>query len=320
MSRTSASGAMPSAEISSKEISSKEIASAKIASAAIVGSGAVGGMIADVLERNGVRVERFDLVAREGVLAGDACAPAGALLAALESVDAVVLALPEAPLLRALPVVASRLRADALLVETASVKQPFESLLADAMGARETVGINPMFAPSVGMRGQPIALVRRRPTPVGDAFLAMLAAEGAHLVALDAAAHDRMAAAMQSLVHASILAFGAALQASGESIEDLLRIAPPPFRALTALAARIVGQSRDTYWDIQSTNADAQRMRALLAGSLARLDAAVAEDRRDVFVELLDGIERHQGGAGDALRQACASMFAALPPRQPPDP
>lgn len=296
------------------------VARGAISSAAVVGAGAVGGMIADVLDRNGVRVERFDLAAREGVVAGDACAPTGALLAALGSVDAVVLALPEAPLLRALPVVASLLRTDALLVETASVKQPFESLLADAMGARETVGINPMFAPSVGMQGQPVALVRRRPTPVGDAFLAMLAAEGAHLVPLDAAAHDRMAAAMQSLVHASILAFGAALQASGESIEDLLRIAPPPFRALTALAARIVGQSRDTYWDIQSTNADAQRMRTLLAGSLAGLDATVADGRRDAFVELLDGIERHQGGAGDALRRACTAMFAALPPRPPPEP
>ena len=118
---------------------------------------------------------------------------------------------------------------------------------------------------------------------------------------------------MQALVLASILGFGAALRARGDAVVDLLRIAPPPFRALTALAARIVGQSRDTYWDIQSTNADAQRMRAMLAGSLARLDAAVADDRRD-------GIERHQGGAGDALRHACAAMFAALPPRQPPDP
>jgi len=285
-----------------------------IARATVVGAGAVGEMIADMLARNGVQVGCFDLSPRVGVLAGDACSPEGELRVALFEADVVVLALPEAPLLRAIPAVAALLRPDTLLVETASVKLPFEEAL-QGLGL-ETIGINPMFAPAVGAAGQPVALIRRRPTPVGDAFLAMIEAEGAHLVELDAARHDRMAAAMQSLTHAAILGFASALEASGEPIDVLLEIAPPPFRALAALAARIVGQSRETYWDIQSTNADAAAMRASLASSVARIDVAASAGRRDDFVSILDAIERHQATSGDALREACAAMFAALPPRR----
>lgn len=281
--------------------------------AAVVGAGAVGEMIAAMLLRSGVRAERFDLRPRPSVVGGDACAPTGALHTALERADVVVLALPEEILQRALPGLPSVLRADALVVETASVKEPFEAILQEGMGARETIGINPMFAPSVGARGQSVAIVRRRPTAAGDAFLAMLEAEGARLVELDAERHDRMAAAMQSLTHASILAFASALKAIGEPIDVLLDLAPPPFRVLAALAARIVGQSRDTYWDIQSKNANAARMRTNLGEALQRVDAAVANGDRDAFAAMLDDIEMHQGATGQQLRESCAALFATLP-------
>ena len=278
----------------------------------VVGAGAVGEMLSAMLARHGVPLERFDLASRPGVTVGDACAPDGALLAALDRAGTVVLALPEEPLQRALRRIASVLRPDALVVETASVKEPLEAVLRDGMSTRETLGINPMFAPSVGARGQSVAVVRHRPSAAGNTFLAMIEAEGARLAPLDAARHDRMAAVMQSLSHATILAFASALQASGESIELLLDLAPPPFRVLAALSARVVGQSRDTYWDIQSRNGNAALARTALGDALRRIDATVADGSRDGFAAVLDGIEQYQGDAGERLRETCAALFATL--------
>lgn len=283
--------------------------------AVVVGAGAVGRMLGTMLERQSVTVAWFDRVAAEGVAAGDACEPDGALRAAGAAADVIVLALPERTLEKALPAMAAVSRADALVVETASVKTVLEPVKRGALSAREVLGLNPMFAPSVGAHGQAIAVVAQRASTASNAFCAMLEAEGASLVMLDAERHDRMAAAMQALGHAAILTFAAALAQSGESLPELLRIAPPPFRVLASLTARVLGQSRETYWDIQAGNPYAAEMRDHLRTALARLERESCADGLPAFSTWLDAIEDDAGDALKTLQGDCARLFSALPAR-----
>ncbi|MBO9830636.1 prephenate dehydrogenase/arogenate dehydrogenase family protein [Xanthomonas sp. A2111] len=296
-------------------IHKKTSTSQSLKNAVVVGTGAVGGMLAAMLSRHSVDVACFDASARPGVEAGDACAPNSTLRDALERADAIVLALPERALSLALPIIDSIARADCLIVETASVKQPLEMALEHGMGHRDILGINPMFAPSVGAHGQSVAVVRKRRSAAGDAFLALIENEGAHTVSLDAARHDCMTAAMQSMSHAAIISFSSALKHTGENLEMLLTIAPPPFRVLVALMARILGQSRETYWGIQMRNPRAADARERLRNSFAEFDALVVTEDPAAFMGELDAIERYFGNAGARLRDECAKLFAALPSR-----
>lgn len=285
--------------------------------AVVVGAGAVGRMLGDMLERRGVTVAWFDRVPAEGVAAGDACAPDGALRAACATADAIVLALPENALETALPAIAAVSRADTLLVETASVKTVLEPVKRDALHDREVLGLNPMFAPSVGANGQAIAVVPQRAGAASAAFRAMLEAEGASLVTLDAERHDRMAATMQTLGHAAILTFAAALAQSGESLSELLRIAPPPFRVLASLSARVLGQSRETYWDIQAGNPYAAEARDHLRTALAELERTSHAHGLPEFAAWLDAVEHSAGDTLQALQNDCTRLFSALPARDP---
>lgn len=286
--------------------------------AVVVGAGAVGRMLGAMLERHGVAVAWFDRAPVEGVAAGDACAPDGALLTAAAAADVIVLALPERALEAALPAMAGVSRTGALIVETASMKMVLEPVKRGALNTHEVLGLNPMFAPSVGARGQAVAVVGQRPGPASAAFCALLEAEGASLVALDAERHDRMAAAMQALGHAAILTFAGALAQSGESLPELLRIAPPPFRVLASLTARVLGQSRETYWDIQAGNPYAAEMRGHLRTALAHLESTLSADGLPAFAAWLDAVEHAAGPSLEALRGHCAQLFSTLPAREPP--
>jgi len=286
--------------------------------AVIVGAGAVGRMLGAMLERHGIAVAFFDRTPAGGVSAGDACSPDASLSLAGAAADVIVLALPESALETALPAMAAVARPDALIVETASVKTPLEAVKRNMLADREILGINPMFAPSVGARDQAIALVRQCSGVASDTFASLLVAEGAILVDMDAERHDRKAAAMQAMAHAAILTFAGALAHSGESLDELLRIAPPPFRILATLTARLLSQSREIYWDIQACNPYAAEMREHMRGALAQVEATAGIERLPDFTTWLDAIERDVGPTIAGLGADCARLFAALPPREAP--
>lgn len=282
-------------------------------SAVVVGAGPVGRSFAVLLEGT-YDVGTFDTVAVGAARRGDATAPDGALLDALGGASVVVLALPESVLLSALQACA-RAAPDALLVETASVKGPLEAIKAQLQ--HEVLGINPMFAPSLGFSGRPVAVTRHRAGEAAAAFEALLSASGARLTVLDGDRHDRLTASLQALTHAAVLAFADALAHSDASLNELLPLAPPPFRTMLMLAARITSQSPETYWDIQAANPHASGARQRLRDGVARYDAQPGGMSRDAFSAWIGQIRRRLGDTS-ALEAQCARMFAASAAPYPP--
>ncbi|MFI8995038.1 prephenate dehydrogenase/arogenate dehydrogenase family protein [Streptomyces sp. NPDC053542] len=297
------------------------------------GAGAVGRMFAGLLAAAGAEVCTVDTAPPGGPagtagppprqLRGDITAPDAAVRAELAAADVVLLALPERVALDAVAVLADAVRPDALLAETLSVKSSFSEAVRSAAPGHQAVGLNPMFAPSLGLPGRPVAAVVHRDGPLAARLLDIVRQGGGRVVTVAAAEHDRLAAASQALTHAAVLSFGAALAELDVDIETLSALAPPPHATLLALLARIAGGTPEVYWDVQAGNPLAREARQALASGLARLDGLADPDRladpaaaRAAEAEFAGEMGRIREVFGKRLEpygELCAGLFAQFP-------
>lgn len=286
------------------------------------GNGAVGRLFAGVLAAVAREVAIVDVAAEPHpdvrtlgpYRTLDARQPSPALHAALAGADCVVLALPEATALDALPHVLAALPAGALLVDTLSVKTPFAQAALAAEAPVELLSLNPMFAPSLGLAGHAVLAVELAPGPRSQALLALLRASARVVTVPDAEVHDRATAALQVATHAGVLGFGLALAQLGADLDALLPIAPPPFLALLALLARIADASPETYADIQRANPFGAEARAALAAAIAQLDGAALDADPQRMERLVAQAGELLGSHRDALAQQAAALLAQLEP------
>ena len=285
----------------------------------IAGGGAVGTMLADVFAGAGAEVVVVDLRPPDGPvrhrhLGGDVTCPSAAMAGLLAAADVVVLAVDENTATAAVPVVGRLARDDALLVETMSVKVPIGRAITGAGGS--ALGLNPMFAPALGLPGRPVAAVRHGtpPSAAAASVLGMIEAAGGVATALNAEQHDRIAAATQVLTHAAVLSFGAALGRLGVDPAALAALAPPPHRMLLALLARIAGGTPAVYRDIQHANPYAAEARAALAGAVGELDAVGATGDPAAFDAFMRGAGAALGDDLTGYAALCSTLLAGLPP------
>ncbi|MGN5240306.1 MULTISPECIES: prephenate dehydrogenase/arogenate dehydrogenase family protein [unclassified Rhodococcus (in: high G+C Gram-positive bacteria)] len=290
------------------------------------GCGAVGAMLVAALRRAGHTVHVLDAQATEPAaahtdsdrqaLCADITAPTPAAASALRAAATVVLAVPEPVALAALPALAAVLRPDALLVDTLSVKTVMADAVHNGLPDRAALGINPMFAPSLGMAGRPVAAVVYRPGPPVQAFLAVLRRERVRVVAVDADEHDRITATTQALTHATALAFGLALEALDPPAATE-STAPPPHLLLRALLARVASGVPAVYHDIQAANPYAAQARRALRGALDELDAAADPERIDTFAAAMTRAGTALGPGLDRYRAICGQLLTTLPSAAP---
>ncbi|WP_329455141.1 prephenate dehydrogenase/arogenate dehydrogenase family protein [Streptomyces sp. NBC_01497] len=284
------------------------------------GSGAVGGLFAGHIRATGALVSVVDPSEPPAGGAprdtrwvrGDITAVGDRLAAELGHADLVVLAVPEQVALAAVPGVTAALRPDALLVDTLSVKQRFADAVRHHAPHVQAVGLNPMFAPSLGFAGRPVAAVVVGDGPRVGELLDLVAGWGAEVVRVGDREHDRLAGATQALTHAAVLAFGLTLARLDVDVAELRRIAPPPHRTLLALLARIAGGTPEVYWDVQAANPEAPAVRKVLADSLARLGDTVGGGFEEEFAGLLTEVRDYLGPDLDDLGDTCARLFRTL--------
>ncbi|MFH8619209.1 prephenate dehydrogenase/arogenate dehydrogenase family protein [Streptomyces sp. NPDC017979] len=284
------------------------------------GAGAVGEMFAELLTASGNRVRTVDPAHRRTGgrhLRGDVLEPDEAVRSELRAADVVLLAVPQNVALAALPVVAGTVRPDALLVETLSVKHAFNEAVRRTSPELQAVGLNPMFAPSLGLPGRPVATVVHHDGPLVHRLLELVRGGGGRVVPVAAAEHDRIAAASQALTHATVLGFGSALAELDVDVETLFALAPPPHAVMLALLARIVSGTPEVYWDVQAGNPQAPEARKALAAGVHQLDALTAPGSAPTaetdFEAALQRIRAALGGRLDDCAQLCAGLFAHLP-------
>lgn len=283
------------------------------------GSGAVGALFAERLQEAGNDVVIVDLAAPGPThpvirfVQGDIANPDAVVTDLVRAADAVLLSVPEPVALAAIDRLAGALRPDALIADTLSVKTTVvPALRAAVMVSGEALSLNPMFAPSLGFAGHPVASVIVRNGPRGRALRDLIEQWGARLVTVTADQHDRMSAASQALTHAAVLAFGAALAELKVDITDLDRIAPPPHAALLSLLARIASGAPEVYWDVQAANPHAPAARRALAHGVSQLTDVVEDGDRAAFGDLLDRLRGVLGPLQGAYRERSAKALRAM--------
>jgi prephenate dehydrogenase len=248
---------------------------------------------------------------------GDISALDGRLIAMLADAQIVILAVPQDVALAAVTGVAGAMTPGALLLDTLSVKCPIVAALEVHAAELEVLSLNPMFAPSLGIDGRPVAAVVVHDGPRGRVLLEVIEQSGGRVVELGADEHDALAATTQALTHAVVLAFGLALGDLDVDVGELGAVAPPPHTTLLALLARITSGAPETYWDVQAANAHAVRARGALASGLRRLADVVDAGDAEAFAGIIDELRGVLGDERDHYREICAQIFERREPDRP---
>lgn len=291
----------------------------------IGGQGAVGQLFAELLLSEG-EVTLVDLhrgTARKtgtSSMVADVCRPTSELIAELAKADIVVIALPEQAGAAAVEAVAPHMPRGALLAETLSVKSAIAQALASAAERYdlEVLGVNPMFAPSLGFRGQPVIFTKVRGGKRCDRLKTLIDGHGGRLVSLSGEEHDRLTASLQVATHASILAFGRALLALDADIGLVAMAAPPPHLTMLALLARIVSGTREVYRDIQLAHPYAGEARQALLDALMHLEDVSITKSADRFDDMLEAIADWLGPYRERFTFDCENILSRLAESQSP--
>lgn len=165
-----------------------------------------------------------------------------------------------------------------VVVDIASIKSP----LIEPIGVLREAGgriasIHPMFGPSVVLLRDADVVV----CDTGDAEATAVVERlfeptSARLVRMPLADHDRVMADLLSLAHATAIAFALALPQTEHPVRSTT------FVALESLAAAVVRESPEVYYEIQTGNPYSAEALARLRGALARIVSAI--DGRDPAV------------------------------------
>lgn len=172
-----------------------------------------------------------------------------------------------------------------VVVDVASIKTPLiEPIRALQRAGCRVASIHPMFGPAtVLLRDADVVICDTGDAAATAAVEALFQPTSAHLVHLALEDHDRVMADLLSLAHATAIAFALALPDTGHPVRSTT------FLALETVAAAVVRESPDVYFEIQARNPHAAAALERLATALDRIVAAVASpdaaEFRTLFAE-----------------------------------
>lgn len=253
--------------------------------------GSIGKLLAGKLASEAFEVIGIDIVdsgadvgsSKIALRTDDIIRPNAMTRAELATARIVVLAVCQKVIAEALPNILPYLSLDCLIVETLSTKSAFPGLLERHNVVQSVLGINPMFSGDLDPKGRPVATVVYRNGSLVSEFMALLEKWQLKIVPMDPAEHDRTMAVLQSLGHALVLSFGKTLSMSHLSASTIAMLAPPPFRVLLSLLARMTKNHPDVYWEIQADNPHAREVRENLQTAMNELDGAITSGARAEF-------------------------------------
>lgn len=256
------------------------------------GAGVVGAFMSNIFKSSGYLVTLVDQsppVTDEMYIQCDVRQMNQSLADNIKNADIVVFALPESVADDALMTYVQILKTANSIVHTCSVQKPFHKLASEYLPMKDIVGVNPMFSPQLAYEGRTVILCEPRSSKMGEILAAILIKHNMEVTHLDPEAHDNMMGLCQALPHAAILSFLSVLTEKNYPIDLLYKIAPPPMKTLLSLAARILTNEAETYWDIQAFNDEAKHQRERLMSALAQLNTEVEEDDFHSFTSRLQG-------------------------------
>jgi len=157
------------------------------------------------------------------------------------------------------------------VVDIASIKTPLIEPIRTLQGAGGGVAsIHPMFGPSAALlRDADVVICDTGDSEATSTVEKLFEPTSARLVRLPLADHDRIMADLLSLAHAATMAFALALPQTEHPVRRTT------CRALESLAAALVRESPQVYYEIQAGNPHSMEALERLRLALNRIAAAV---------------------------------------------
>jgi chorismate mutase/prephenate dehydrogenase len=179
-----------------------------------------------------------------------------------------------------------------LIVDISSIKTPLiEPIRALRDRGARVASIHPMFGPSIVLLRDADVVV----CDTGDADATaeverLFAPTTARLVRVPLEDHDRIMADLLSLAHATAIAFALALPQSAHAVRSTT------FGKLETVAAALVRESPDVYYEIQSRNPHSAAALARLKSSIERVMEAASAASPAAFREMFEEAKRGTAG------------------------
>lgn len=191
--------------------------------------------------------------------------------------------------------IAPLLSAEQLICDLTSVKAtPVAAMLESEA---DVLGLHPMFGPTAGgLAGQTIiAAPARCRLPLGEELLSAFRSQGARITVMDPAAHDRMMAVIQGLVHFTSLVIAETIRREELDYRDLLSCASPFYRIQLGLAGRLLGQDPSLYGDILQMNPSVPAVLDEFIASATLLRETVVSGDPQRFERAFEDMRKHFG-------------------------
>jgi chorismate mutase/prephenate dehydrogenase len=175
-----------------------------------------------------------------------------------------------------------------LVVDIASIKTPLvPAIEALRKAGGRVASIHPMFGPSLTLlRDADVVVCDTGDREATAEVERLFTSTTAHVVHVPLAEHDRMMAHLLSLAHATAIAFALALPGEEHPVRSTT------FQRLESLAASLVRESPDVYYEIQARNPHAAAAFEALRRALDRIVAASAAPTSAEFRELFEQARR----------------------------
>lgn len=175
-----------------------------------------------------------------------------------------------------------------VVVDIASIKTPLiEPIRALQRAGGRVASIHPMFGPSaILLRDADVVICDTGDSEATSAVEKLFQPTTAHLVRLPLADHDRIMADLLSLSHGTAIAFALALPQTEHPVRSTT------FQALELVAAAVVRESPDVYYEIQAMNPHSALALERLRAALDRIVTAVTARDSEAFRALLEEGQR----------------------------
>lgn len=175
-----------------------------------------------------------------------------------------------------------------MVVDIASIKTPLiEPIRALQRAGGRVASIHPMFGPSaVLLRDADVVICDTGDPEATSTVEKLFQPTTAHIVHLPLADHDRIMGDLLGLAHAAAIAFALALPQTEHPVRSTT------FQALESLAAAVVRESPDVYYEIQATNPHSAVAIKRLRTALDRIAATITARDSEGFRVLLEEGQR----------------------------
>ena len=186
-------------------------------------------------------------------------------------------------------------RADQLLMDVTSIKQPAVGAMLES--AAQVVGLHPMFRPEVSFDGQTVVVCPERLTSSRwkTWLVNMLSVTRANLKWSTAVEHDAYMLAVQVTPHLGNLTSALLLAETGTSVAESLEFTSPFYRLMLSLMGRLVSQNPGLYTSIVMGNPGTLTMLEHRIEIEQRLVAMIRDQDQAAFERLFIQARGHFG-------------------------